>query len=146
VIAVRHFFGFILGIVVAPGLVLATGWGFMRTQQLRNDPGGSLTLAIAALAAAGLVIGVLMVAKWASPLATLLPGLSLLGWTIVYAVNPGQAALQLPVNKLVYQGMESLLVAGIYGLVGMALLIPTFTPSRWRSNRMEMRDHGDSYF
>lgn len=146
VIVVRHFFGFLLGIMVAPGLLWVTGWGYLRTQQLRNDPGSSLYLAIAALAGAGLVIGVLMVAKWASPLATMLPGVGLVGWTIAYAVNPGQAALRLPVDPDVYRSMESLLVAGMYGLLGMALLMPTFTPSRWRSNKSEPAYRDDGFF
>lgn len=144
VIVVRHIFGFILGLLVAPALVWATGWGFMRAQELKNNTGTNLFAALGAMAAVGLVVGVLMVAKWASPLATLLPGLSLVSWTIVYALNPQRAALKLPVGDAIEQGMETLLITGIYALVGLALMIPTFTPSRWRGRGANRND--DDFF
>jgi hypothetical protein len=140
VIVLRHIFGVVMGILVAPALLWGSGWGFVRAGELKAQSGANLFVALGAMAAAGLVLGALMVAQWASPLATLLPGLGLVAWTIVYAVNPGRAGLELPFGDDVLRGMETLLVTGVYGLLGLALLIPTFTPSRWRAKALSERD------
>jgi hypothetical protein len=145
VIVVRHIFGFILGILVAPAMLWATGWGVMRATELKNQTGANLFVAIGAMGAAGVVMGVLMVARWSSPLATLLPGLGLVGWTVVYAINPQRAALELPGTAAIQPTMETLLVTGVYGLLGMALMMPTFHPSRWRAKGAADRS-GEEFF
>lgn len=145
VIVVRHIFGFILGILVAPAMLYATGWGVMQAQALKTQTGAKLFVALGAMAAAGLVVGVLMVARWSSPLATLLPGLALVAWTIVYAVNPARAALELPGANAIKPTMETLLFTGVYGMLGVALMMPTLHPSRWRGKYASDRS-GDEFF
>jgi hypothetical protein len=145
VIVVRHIFGFIVGILVGPAMLWATGWGVMRATELRGQTGANLYIAIGAMAVAGLVVGVLMVARWSSPLATLLPGLGLVGWTVVYAVNPQRAALELPGTDAIQPTMNTLLVSGVYGLLGVALMMPTFHPSRWRAKGAGDRSADEFY-
>jgi len=63
-----------------------------------------------------------------------LPGLLLLGWTALYLVNVRQGVDLIPLRSDPFgAGFEAMLFNGILGAVGLALILPMFVPSRWRS-------------
>lgn len=146
VIVVRHVFGFLVGVVLAPALAYGTGWGYSRAAD-SFDPVGQTIFArtqlygaIAVMAAVGLVIGVIIVARWASPLMSLLPALALIGWTVYFLVAPEQALDlpdRLPLASEVDTGLRMMLGTGVFGLMGVALFMPTWAPRRWSSRRAE---------
>lgn len=137
----RHVLGFVLGVLLAPALVYGAGWGFARAGAALDPVGQTVTDrtelygAFALMAAVGLVAGVVMVARWASPLATLIPALVLLGWSGYFVADPGKA-LELP-GKVPPAGeldtaLQLLLTSGVFALLGVALLMPAWQPRRWR--------------
>jgi hypothetical protein len=139
----RHLIGVILGVILAAALVAGGGWGYNRLAHTMKLAGPNLTstgplLALAALLGTGLLIGLLMAGPWVSPLATLLPGLAALAWTAVYVVSTHRALQFVPYkNSHMVQGAAVLLETGVYALVGIAMLVPLFVPSRWARRRLD---------
>lgn len=146
----RHVLGFILAIGLAAAVFFGGAWGFLRALQLPAADitrggvtalpagGGSLLhnretlLAFAALAGVGLLAGLLVAVPWVSPLATGLPGLVFIAWTVVYGVSVSKAVRFIPLKTQSYgAGFEELLFSGILGLLGIVFIIPLFVPSRW---------------
>ena len=98
----RHVIGFFLALVMAAVLYAGAGWGAGRIEALRAH-GVSLAtgpglVALAVLAAAGLLVGLLIAVPAASPLAAGLPGLSLLAWSAYLAVRPKAAERLIPLS------------------------------------------------
>ena len=82
----------------------------------------------------GLVIGAPIAVPRISPLAAGLPGLALLAWTGLYLFSVRRAVQYIPLKTQPYgNGFEAMLFDGVLTLVGMAMIIPLFVPSRWRS-------------
>ncbi|WP_328808009.1 hypothetical protein [Nonomuraea antri] len=116
------------------------GWAVQQVLQsaTATPPGGqNLWIALGALAAVGLVVG-LVVAGRVSPVAAFVPSMVLLAWTVVYALDMNRALSLIPsepsVNQLVRDagaGNKALLTAGVYALLGVAMFIPVLMPSRW---------------
>lgn len=147
----RHWIGMVLAIVMAGLLFFLGAWGYRRLlrfpvvgNQLSQLPGGggsllsehSLLLAIAAIAGTGLVAGILIAAPRVSPLAAGLPGLVLLGWTGLYLVSVHRAVGLIPLRSEAFgAGFEAMMFNGILAAMGIAMIIPMFVPSRWRSRR-----------
>jgi hypothetical protein len=140
----RHLIGIVLAIVMAGVLFFAGAWGYLKLTSgpLRALPpgGGSLLsdhrvlLAMAAVAGTGLLAGILIAAPRISPLAAGLPGLVLLAWTVLYLVSVHRAVHLIPLKSHPYgAGFEAMLAAGILGAAGLAMIVPMFVPSRWRS-------------
>jgi hypothetical protein len=150
----RHFSGFVLAIVAALAIFFGGGWGYLRLlrvpaahEAVASLPGGGGSLlhnhrvlyAMAALAAVGLLIGLLMAIPWVSPLASGLPGLALLALTAFYLARVHQAVQLIPLRTRPYGlGFEALLFNGLLALIGLAMIIPLFVPSRWRRRRAAM--------
>src|ERR1017187_9460412 len=103
----RHLVGVILAIVMAAVLFFAASWGYLKLETSRValgalPPGGGASLwhdpavleGFGALAATGLVAGILIAVPRISPLAAGLPGLVLLAWTGLYlsSVQIGKAS------------------------------------------------------
>jgi hypothetical protein len=102
--------------------------------------GGSLIsehhvlLALAAVAGTALLAGILVAAPRISPLAAGLPGLLLLGWTGLYLANVRQGVDLIPLRSDPFgAGFEAMLFNGVLGAVGLAMIVPIFVPSRWRT-------------
>jgi hypothetical protein len=90
--------------------------------------------ALAAVAGAALLAGILVAVPHISPLAAGLPGLLLLGWTGLYLVSVRQAADLIPLRADPFgAGFEAMLFNGILGAAGLAMIVPMFVPSRWRT-------------
>ena len=142
----RHLVGILLAVVMAGVLFFAGAWGYMRlttlTTPLSRLPaaGGSLLsdhhmlAGLVAVAATGLLAGILVAAPRISPLAAGLPGLLLLGLTALYLVSVRHAVHLIPLKSRPYgAGFEAMLVHGILGAAGLAMIIPMFVPSRGRT-------------
>lgn len=132
----RHLIGLVLAVVLAAALFFGGGWGVTHASALAAHnvglPNRTGLLALAALAGVGLVIGVLLVAKAISPLATGLPGLVALAWTALLAVSYHRGINWVPMKGFAYgAGFRTILTSGLLGLVGMAMIVPLFIPSRW---------------
>ena len=144
----RHLAGIVLAIVAALAIFFGGGWGYLRLLTVpvaghgqAGLPGGGgpllhdhrVLFAQAALLAVGLLIGLLMVAPWVSPLAAGLPGLALLALFGLYLTNVDRAVRLIPLRTHPYGlGFEALLFNGILAAAGLAMIIPLFVPSRWR--------------
>ena len=140
----RHLIGIILAIVMTAALLCGATWGYVRflAQSSRLPAGVSLLsdhhalFALGALAGTGLLAGILIAAPRISPLAAGLPGLLLLGISVVYLVSVRRADELIPLRSQVFgAGFETLLARGLLGAAGLAMIVPLFVPSRWRSRR-----------
>jgi hypothetical protein len=141
----RHLIGVGLAIVMAAAMFFAASWGYLK---LLAGParsgvltaGGSLihdhavVEGFAALLAVSLLAGILMAVPVISPLASGLPGLALLAWSGLYMFNVQRAVRYIPLKSQTYgTGFETLLFNGVLALIGLAMIVPLFVPSRWRS-------------
>jgi hypothetical protein len=141
----RHLIGVALAIVMAAAVFFAGSWGYLKllSGSARGTlPAGSGSLihnhavleGFGLLLAVGLLAGILMVLPMISPLAAGLPGLALLAWTGLYLFSVRRAVQYIPLKSQTYgTGFEALLFDGVLALVGVAMIIPLFVPSRWRS-------------
>ncbi len=137
----RHLTGIVLAIVLTTGLFFAVTWGYVRlaAQSPQLPDRASLLsdhhalLALGALAAIGLLAGILIAAPRVSPLAAGLPGLLLLGLTALHLASVHRADQLIPLKSQVFgMGFETLLTRGMLGAAGAAMIVPLFVPSRWR--------------
>ena len=141
----RHLIGVALAIVMAAAVFFAASWGYFKLLSSSSGaglPGGGGTLihdhavleGLGALLAVGLLAGLLMALPMISPLAAGLPGLALLAWTGLYLDNVRRAVQYIPLKSQTYGvGFQTLLFDGVLALAGLAMIIPLFVPSRWRS-------------
>jgi hypothetical protein len=141
----RHLYGVALAVIMAAAVFFAASWGYIRVTTTRitvtaGMPGGGGSLLHyhtilqggGALLGVGLLLGLLMVIPWVSPLATGLPGLALLAWTGLYLMDVKDAFRFIPLKKYTYgSGFEELLMTGLLAVIGLAMVIPLFIPSRW---------------
>src|SRR5262249_407968 len=145
----RHLVGLMLAIIMAAALYFAASWGYLKLLigpvglGRLPPPGGSLLHIPAvlegfgALLGVGRLAGVLMAVPRISPLAAGLPGLALLAWTGLYLFSVRHAVQYIPLKSRAYgAGFEAMLFDGVLALVGMAMVVPLFVPSRWRGRRV----------
>jgi hypothetical protein len=146
----RHRIGIVLAVIMTGALFFSGAWGYLRllrppapADQLSGLPagGGSLIsehhvlLALAAVAGPALLAGILIAVPRISPLAAGLPGLLLLAWTGLYLVSVRQAADLIPLRADPFgAGFEAMLFNGVLGAAGLAMIVPMFVPSRWRTH------------
>lgn len=145
----RHTFGFLLGVILTPVLLYGTGWGYAQAAASFDPLSGVVSDrtriygAFALLAAVGIVMGVIAVARWASPFASLIPALVLIAWSGYYFASP-EAAFDLieqaPPSGVLDAGLRTLLGTGMFALMGFALLVPSWAPRRWGGGEEEYRE------
>ncbi|GAB3147362.1 hypothetical protein [Microbispora hainanensis] len=150
----RHFFGLLLGVVVAAALLLGGGWAsqeLVRGAAQIVDPAKDtrMLIAIGVMALVGLLLGLVLVGR-VSPLATFIPSMALLAWTVVYVLDVSRAASLVPTGPSVQaellqagRGTLMLLSSGVYALLGVALFLPVLMPSRWA--RPEQEEEEEEY-
>ena len=144
----RHLVGVMLAIIMAAALYFAASWGYLRLligpAGLGQLPAGGGSLlhnhavleGFGALLGVAVLAGVLMAVPRISPLAAGLPGLALLAWTGLYLFSVRHAVQYIPLKSRAYgAGFEAMLFDGVLALVGLAMVIPLFVPSRWRGKR-----------
>jgi hypothetical protein len=145
----RHVRGVGLAVALAAAVYFAAGWGYWRLLRIfvrdggvtrLPDPGGgllhdaSVLYPFAALAGTVLLAGILLAAPRVSPLAAGLPGLALVALTGVYAFSVHRGLHYVPLQVDGFgAGFAALLENGLLGAGGLALVVPLFIPSRWRS-------------
>jgi hypothetical protein len=135
----RHLYGAVLAIALAAAVFFAASWGNYKlgAAGLPTTNGSlfsdhTILGAMGALLGTGLLAGLLITIPWVSPLASGLPGLALLGWTGLYLGNVHDALRFIPLKGYDYGlGFQALLISGVLGLAGIAMIIPMFIPSRW---------------
>ena len=137
-----------LAIGMAAVVFFAASWGYLKLLIGPAPPGalpaggGSLVHnhlvleGFGALLGVGLIAGLLIAVPRISPLAAGLPGLVLLAWTGLYLFSVRHAVQYIPMKTRPYgAGFEAMLFDGVLALAGLAMVIPLFIPSRWRSRR-----------
>jgi hypothetical protein len=137
-----------LAIVMAAAVFFVASWGYLKlligpAGVGRLPAGGGSLLhnhavleGFAAMLGVGLLAGLLIAVPRISPLAAGLPGLALLAWTGLYLFSVRRGVQYIPLKSQPYgTGFEALLFDGVLALVGMAMVIPLFVPSRWRGRR-----------
>jgi len=145
----RHLIGFLLALVLTAAVFFGATWGYLRLLRIPVVNGATATLpagggsllhdknvllAVAALAGVGLLAGILAAVPRISPLAAGLPGLGLLAWTVFYLVDVHRAVHYIPLKSDAFgDGFEAMLINGLLAAAGLALIVPLFIPSRWRS-------------
>jgi hypothetical protein len=136
-----------LAIVMAAAVFFGGSWGYLKLLAGKAGalPGAASSLVhnhavlegFGALLAVGLLAGLLVALPVISPFAAGLPGLALLGWTGLYLFSVRRAVQYVPLKSHPYgAGFEDLLFDGVLALAGLAMIIPLFVPSRWRSRRV----------
>jgi hypothetical protein len=146
---VRHLIGIGLAIGLAAAVFFAASWGYIRLLRIPVVNGGASTLpagggsllhstsvleAVGALAWPALAAGIFIAVRRISPLAAGLPGIALLAWTVVYGFNVRRAVHYIPLRNDAFGfGFEAMLMNGLLAAAGLALVVPLFIPSRWRS-------------
>ncbi|TDC96157.1 hypothetical protein [Actinomadura sp. 7K507] len=135
----RHGIGALIGVVVTPIIAACLMYGTYRLGRsvttLRFE-GADRWLGAAALLAAAVLIG-LVAGSRISPLASLIPGAvySLSG--ALWVVSP-RWSFQNTASELPSELSRGYMVIGPYGVflvIGVALLLASLAPSRWRSLR-----------
>jgi hypothetical protein len=134
----RHLIGLILGLALAAAVFFAGGWGAEHVSALAGHsvglPNRTGLIGLATMLGAGLLLGILLAVPAVSPLATGLPGLVLLGWTALLALSSHRALAWIPLQGHTFgAGFRILLLNGTLALVGMAMIVPMFVPSRWHT-------------
>jgi hypothetical protein len=142
----RHLIGIGLAVVLSAAVFFGGGWAYDRLLTRNHGSAWSLpagggnfvsnsvvTSGLGAMAAVALLIGLALLIRWVSPLATALPGLVLLAWTALYVASPERAVRYIPLKaQSVGLGFAGLGTTGILGAAGLVLVMPLFFPSRWR--------------
>lgn len=136
----RHLAGLLLGLVVTVAVLGGGGWAVQQAfgTAAATPPDTQKTwIALGAMAAVGLVVG-LVVAGRVSPMATFVPSMVMLAWTVVYALDTSRALSLIPqepsVNQIIRDagsGDKLLLTTGVLALLGVVMFIPVLMPSRW---------------
>jgi hypothetical protein len=144
----RHLIGLILGLALAAAVFFAAGWGAEHVPALAGHtvglPSRTGLTGLGAMLGTGLFLGVLLAVPAVSPLAAGLPGLALLGWTALLAVNSHRALAWIPLQGHSFgAGFRILLLNGTLALAGMAMIVPMFVPSRWRTRGYEDEEPDD---
>ena len=151
----RHVIGFFLALAVSAALFFGGGWGFSRFSVLQSGQGQRTVTAwtslhnvlpIAALIGTALLLGILLAVRPVSALATGLPGLVLIGWSALALLRGTHALTYIPMSGSRYAaGFSTMLSSGVLLLLGAAMIIPIFMPSRWRSYVSEVEDLSEEF-
>ncbi|MGC5016396.1 hypothetical protein ACLQ2R_37010 [Streptosporangium sp. DT93] len=159
----RHVLGLLTGLVVTAVLLPGAGWAVTEAGTALFLPGAdppsawpesgpSTWVTLGVMAGIGLVVG-LVVAGRASPLATFVPSMVLLAWSVVYALDARRAIALAPADpalpEVIVQagrGMGVLLATGVYTLLGVMLFLPALMPSRWSSRPHDEEEYADEEY
>lgn len=131
----RHVFGFVLGLVMVPAVVVVPGWALPRLVYIAGFGGDFMSviglLTVIPLVVLAVLVGVCVAVRRVSALASVIPAITLCGLTGSYILAPGLAVGFLPGTEW-GQGVTQLLMLGAYLPLGVMLMLPLFMPSRWR--------------
>ncbi|GAB3473116.1 hypothetical protein [Nocardiopsis coralliicola] len=130
----RHFVGFIVGLLLAPVILVGLGWAQPRLAGLAEG-GGTFTgagglVTVAGLSAIALVVAVAVAAPRLTPLLPGIAGLTLFAATAVMVLRPGVFD-RVPAAVPGIDGAELLLRLGAVLPVALLLAVPLLIPGRW---------------
>ncbi|GAA2723211.1 hypothetical protein [Actinocorallia aurantiaca] len=132
--AARHVIGLVVGVLVLPALVLSLCYGIMEVSRSYREMASASPAGVVAVVAAGALLGVVCGSRL-SPLASLLPGLALLAYGVVWMIDPfviSRYALDAMPETLGF-GLLTMEGTGMFLVLGAALLVASVPPSRWRA-------------
>ncbi|QVQ52576.1 hypothetical protein J4H86_01680 [Spiractinospora alimapuensis] len=131
----RHVFGFVLGLVMVPAVVVVPGWALPRLVYIAGFGGDFISvtglLTVIPLVVLAVLVGVCLAVRRVSALACVIPAIALCGLTGSYVLAPELAVGALPTTEW-GEGVTQLLMLGAYLPLGVMLMLPLFMPSRWR--------------
>lgn len=133
----RHFVGLVLGIILAPLLLYALGWGAAVAAASWSQGSGAVTMeglaAAGALAVAGIVVA--MLTRAFPPLGAFIVGAAFVALNALNLMYHSIVEMLLQPwgpARLDWTGANVLLQADIIGMIGVALLFSALAPRRWR--------------
>ncbi|WP_150239862.1 hypothetical protein [Nocardiopsis quinghaiensis] len=133
----RHFVGFLSGLIVGPVLVLVTGWAFSHLRGLHTAGLGVLQgagpLAVAGLVGVGLLVALAAVPARLTPMLPFAMALTVGALSAVSLVRMHllERLPQVPGTE----GALVLLPLGVFVPLVVVLLAPLFVGGRWRRGR-----------
>lgn len=136
----RHVAGAVLGLVAVPVLLVVWAYGYgrsLRTFSLLAGGSSGRAVALTLLVVVGILAGLLVLAGRISPLAPLLAGVCFVALSVVEVVSPGATWSRIPPGPAAGQGLLSLLVLGLPGLLGGLLVVVGC--AGWRESRGSRR-------
>ena len=144
----RHFVGFIVGQLLAPVLMLGTGWVLPRFVDL-NETGQAIVtfsglVPVGAAAVLALLVALVLVPPRLTPLLPGITGLTLLAATAVQVLRP--ALVEHVPGLPGVEGAMTLLAIGAYLPLGLALFVPMLVPSRWARKERSPSVTEEEYF
>jgi hypothetical protein len=149
----RHLIGFVLALAMSAAIFFGAGAGVWKfgslhpasTSAALHALGTSSNyLPVTAMLGAAVLLGVLLVAPRVSPLGAGLPGLVLLGWSALVLLRWSHALSYVPMSGSHYgAGFTTMLSSGVLALIGAAMIIPLFVPSRWRGSHVELDEYAE---
>ncbi|MFD3683683.1 hypothetical protein ACFWTE_02525 [Nocardiopsis sp. NPDC058631] len=143
----RHFVGFLSGLILGPVLVLVCGWAFAHLRGLHTAGLGALQgsgpVAVAGLVGVGVLVALLAVPPRLTPM---LP----FGAALVVSGLTGLALLRMHLLERLPQvpgteGALALLPLGVFVPLALVLFAPLFVGGRWR-RQDEGASEADVYF
>lgn len=143
----RHFVGFIAGLLFVPVILAGTGWALPRLREVSEGAGTFLTspapVAVAVLAGIAFLVALAIGMPRLTPLLPSIAGIVLAGVTVAHEVKP--RLLQNVPDLPGAEGARFLLELGLYLPLSLALIVPLFVPDRWRGNHRAGIDE-EEYF
>ncbi|WP_046470565.1 hypothetical protein [Allosalinactinospora lopnorensis] len=134
----RHVVGFLAGLILAPVILLGSGWAFARLTGLNRDGAAFLStsglVTLAGMCGLALLLALLMVPPRLTPLLPGVAGLSLAGFTAIHVLRP-EILERLP-SLPGLGGAITLTGLGLYLPLGLALIVPMFAAARWSRREM----------
>jgi hypothetical protein len=136
----RHWWGVLIGLILAPAIAAALAYGTWRTLsggQQFGPTSNEYRIGLGSLAITAVVLGIVVGSRM-SPLASLIPGLVLTALGGVWAASPNWAvkhtAGKLPdsLDKL-DAGYRSIGATGVLLMIGLVLLVASLFAARWRA-------------
>lgn len=130
----RHFVGFLSGLILGPLLVLVAGWAFTHLRGLHTAGLGALQgsgpLAVAGLVGVGLLVAMVAVPPRLTPMLPLGAALAVgsLSGLAVWRMYLLERLPQLPGTE----GALVLLPLGVFVPLSVVLVAPLFVGQRWR--------------
>ncbi|MFE9246113.1 hypothetical protein [Nocardiopsis sp. NPDC006938] len=129
----RHFVGFLSGLILGPVLLLLTGWAFAHLRGLHAVQASALQgtgpVALAGLVGVGLLVALVAVPPRLTPLLPFAASLVLAGATAT-ALLRAHLLERLPVLPGV-EGALTLLPLGVFVPLALVLATPVFVGARW---------------
>lgn len=146
----RHIVGFIIGLMLAPIVLIGLGWAYPRLASIAAREGATFVSftglsAVGVLSVLAILLGLATAAPRLTPLLPGIAGLSLIGVTAAHVMRPDLIGRLPTVPGL--DGAQTLLALGVFLPLSVILVVPMFVPGRWkRYQPAHNSDEVEEYF